>query len=103
MREVKHHYTLEVQRTPMYELLQFVRKCVSCGTSEKSHQIYVGDKLGRDTYRNLRDQLFKLGIADWVNQKRHLAGWNLIVPPHEAEVIIRTSMNQAQAQMQGEA
>lgn len=70
------------------ELLRFVGRCYLAGCSESAHGLHGGGGPDRERYRENRDALIALGVADWKNPNRPSAGWKLIVPQSEAMLLV---------------
>lgn len=60
------------------ELLAFVHRCYTVGTSEGAHGVKASGP-DRQAYVRQRDVLFSLGIATWKNPERPKAGWKMAV------------------------
>jgi hypothetical protein len=69
------------------ELLAFLARCYTHGTSEASHHVKAGGP-DRDRYLACRDTLLHLGVAAWKNAARPRAGWILTMSETDAEAVI---------------
>lgn len=69
------------------ELLAFVHRCYTVGTSEGSHGVKASGP-DRQAYVRQRDVLFSLGIAAWKNPERPRAGWRMAVSYQRATELI---------------
>ena len=67
------------------ELVAFLNRCFTAGTSEAAHGITRGSGAERAAYLRRRDALLSLGIAVWRNPERTSAGWRIAVS-HERAV-----------------
>ncbi len=69
------------------ELLAFVHRCYTVGTSEGAHGIRATGP-DRAAYVRQRDVLMALGIAAWKNAERPRAGWKMAVSYARAQELI---------------
>lgn len=71
------------------ELLAFVHRCYTVGTSEGAHGVKASGP-DRAAYVRQRDVLMSLGVATWRNPERPRAGWKMAVSyARAAELIAR--------------
>lgn len=75
------------------ELLSFVTRCATIGTSEAKLGIGTSPQQ-RQQYKQLRDSLIELGIAEWKNEERRALGWELRMTPEQAAPIISAHVKQ---------
>jgi hypothetical protein len=69
------------------ELLSFLARCYTHGTSEAAHRIKAGGP-DRDKYLDCRDTLLDLGVGAWKNTERPRAGWILTMSEADAEELV---------------
>lgn len=69
------------------ELLAFVHRCYTVGTSEGAHGVKASGP-DRAAYVRQRDALLALGIAAWRNPERPRAGWKMAVSYQRATELI---------------
>lgn len=69
------------------ELLGFVSRCATLGTSEGAQGVKP-NQTERARYAELRDMLISLGIGQWKDENRKRLGWSLVLTPTEAAPII---------------
>lgn len=69
------------------ELLAFVHRCYTVGTSEGAHGVKASGP-DRQAYVRHRDVLMSLGIAAWKNAERPRAGWKMAVSYQRATELI---------------
>ena len=68
-----------------HALMSFVMSCYVMGkTSERAHGIRPWQ---RSRYKDFRSALLRLGLAEWIDDANHNAGWRLVV---EQDVALRT-------------
>ncbi len=60
------------------DLLDFWTRCHLVGTSQRDHGIDAGSGAALRRYEEMRDTLFRLGLAEWKNPESHNAGWRVI-------------------------
>lgn len=73
------------QDTRLKDLETFVRKCYSVGTSESAQGVKPSD---RSAYLEMRDALFRLGLAGWKTSNPR-SGWKLLVSEDAAYATIQ--------------
>lgn len=67
-------------------LIAFVLTCYNTGkTSERAHGVMPWQ---RARYKDFRDSLLRLQVAEWNNPANHKRGWRLIVTPDVALSVI---------------
>lgn len=69
------------------ELLAFVHRCYTVGTSEGAHGVKASGP-DRQAYVRQRDVLLSLGVAAWKNPARPRAGWRMAVSYGKAAEIV---------------
>lgn len=69
------------------ELLSFLTRCATVGTSEGKLGIGTSPQQ-RAKYAALRDTLIQLGIGAWKDENRRALGWVLTMTPEQAAPII---------------
>lgn len=69
------------------ELLAFVHRCYTVGTSEGAHGVKASGP-DRAAYVRQRDVLMALGIAAWKNAERPRAGWKMATSYARAQELI---------------
>jgi hypothetical protein len=65
----------------------FVDRCYLSGTSEGAHGITASGP-DRVNYVACRDELLKLGLAEWKNPNRPKGGWRMVADPATAKAIV---------------
>lgn len=68
------------------ELMTFVAKCLTDGTSERAHGIKSPAAVAEHNAR--RADLMRIGVAAWKNPKRATDGWQIVVSEDEARRLI---------------
>lgn len=86
--EVAAHVSRRARAERLEDLLAFVTRCATVGTSERALGIRPGTD-ARTQYQARRDVLIRLGIGKWKDAARPQAGWSLTVALDEATEILR--------------
>lgn len=73
--------------TRLEALQTFVDRCYLSGTSEAAHGVLASGP-ERDDYVACRDELLKLGLAQWKNKDRAKSGWVMTTDPATAKAIV---------------
>jgi hypothetical protein len=68
-------------------LQAFVDVCYLHGTSEGAHGITASGP-DRDAYTACRDELMRLGLAQWKNPNRPRGGWRMVADPATTKALV---------------
>lgn len=66
------------RRVKTSDLLTFWARCHAQGTAQRAHGVEAGSGAALGRYEEMRDTLFRLGLAEWKNPASVKAGWRVV-------------------------